>query len=198
MTIDIINGEAGKDDFFGLSIPEAVPVSLSHAENGLELWTELLTQLPNGIVAGGAVRDWFLGVPPKDIDIFFGQGDFPYTGMQFDQIEGDKWVPNSERAQEYAAMTDIEIVLRAEINGLQIDLVGLNKPIDCPSELLAMFDFGITRCAFVPDWLIDSVEAETDRTNKTVTQLLHDRPERAEARFRRFNERMGGGWTLVK
>jgi hypothetical protein len=174
------------------------PIILSHTENGPELWAELLEQLPNGIIAGGAVRDWFLGVPPKDIDIFFGASDFPHVGAQFQQVVGDKWDANSERAEEYEAMSDIGIVLRGEIEGLQIDLVGLNVPVCDPSELLALFDFGITRCAFAPEWLIDSAEAEQDRLNKTVTLLLDDRPERAQVRFDRFNERMGGGWTFVK
>jgi hypothetical protein len=31
-----------------------------------------------------------------------------------------------------------------------------------------------------------------------VTLLLNDRRERAQRRFDRFNERMGGGWTLVE
>ena len=42
-------------------------------QNGPELWNAILDQMPPGaVIAGGAVRDFILGVQPKDIDVFMG------------------------------------------------------------------------------------------------------------------------------
>lgn len=58
--------------------------------NGPAFWNKLLQDVQTtwrmgGVVAGGAVRDWMLGIEPKDIDIFVGRG--------FDIADGDL-VPN--------------------------------------------------------------------------------------------------------
>jgi len=47
--------------------------------NGPGFWNELLTSARNtwnirGMVAGGAVRDWMLGIQPNDIDLFLPHG----------------------------------------------------------------------------------------------------------------------------
>jgi len=40
--------------------------------NGPALWDALLdaVNVPGAVVAGGSIRDWCLGIDPKDIDIF--------------------------------------------------------------------------------------------------------------------------------
>ena len=46
--------------------------------NGPALWKEILSFFPEGsIIAGGCVRDYWLGKKPKDIDVFF-----PYTKLE--------------------------------------------------------------------------------------------------------------------
>lgn len=158
--------------------------------NGPDLWKAVLAQMPHGaIIAGGAVRDFFLGVEPKDIDVFCPShvlGAFDFTGFQ--SIGGD-------RADEYAAMSTIDIVQRKQIAGVQVDLVGVGLPDWSPRALVETFDFGITRSWFDGADIHDTAEAGYDRAVKVVTRLIHDRPDRAEVRFARFNERMGGVFT---
>lgn len=155
--------------------------------NGPKLWSAILEGMPKGaIVAGGAVRDYLLGVEPKDVDVFCpteGLGGFDFTG--FDPLGED-------RREEYEALSFIDVVQRTRAHGFQVDLVGVHMPDWSPRSLVETFDFGITRSWFDADGLHDTAEAGYDRSCRVVTRLLHDRPERAKARFDRFNQRMGG------
>ena len=159
--------------------------------NGPALWRGILDRIgcPGAVIAGGAVRDLLLGVRPKDIDIFAPSDGFNPPSIF--QGLGD------ERHAEYEAMPSIDIVMRAEIAGFQVDLVGCQN-FSNGMELVETFDFGVSRCWFDGQQLFDTMWAQHDRKNKVVTLLLNDRRERAQRRFDRFNERMGGGWTLVE
>lgn len=44
-------------------------LELTSTKNGPELWQEIIEKLPGAVIAGGAVRDYLLGVEPKDIDL---------------------------------------------------------------------------------------------------------------------------------
>jgi hypothetical protein len=199
------------------SLPEPVPVSAlpgddpSRLDNGPGLWAAILAKMPPGaIIAGGAVRDWFLGVEPKDIDIFMGtHAALPPTA---DTLDNDGWdtiaaAPDPrcgfsridvdfERNAEYEAMTGIALVSRGMCCGWPCDAVVIDGPCE-PGALIAGFDFGITRCYFDGE-LHDTIWARCDREAVTVTLLLDDRPERAAIRFDRFNERHGGRYQLVR
>jgi hypothetical protein len=164
------------------------PLTLTETTNGPALWSELLAQLPGAVVAGGAVRDYFLGVEPKDIDIFLSSDK--YTIPEGFEPLGD------DRSSEYAALPDIAIVTRGTINGFQVDLVGMANLN--AETLLDTFDFGISRSMFADGVIVDTPEAKFDRDNKVVTMILDDRTERSVKRFERFNERMGGVYDLVK
>lgn len=158
--------------------------------NGPDLWSAILATMPPGsIVAGGAVRDFLLGVEPKDIDVFCpteALGAFDFTGF----------VPLGEdRREEYEALSFIDIVQRTTRHGYQVDLVGVYLPGWSPLALVETFDFGITRSWFGADGLHDTAEAGYDRSCNVVTLLVPGRPERAAVRFARFNERHGGRFT---
>jgi len=169
------------------------------AENGPALWDAILARFPAGsIVAGGAVRDYLLGVPAKDVDVFLSVTNWPDSGLEgFERL-------GSDRADEYAAMPTICIVQRGRIGGVQVDAVGVfirSDPMGyedafTPQAVIETFDFGLTRCWY-DGQIHDTPEARADREARAVTLLLGDRPARAEQRFARFNERMGGGWALL-
>lgn len=160
--------------------------------NGPQLWAAILALMPEGaIVAGGAVRDYFLGVEPKDVDVFVPSvalGGFDFTGFE---------LLGEDRREEYEALSFIDAVQRTKVNGMQVDLVGVHMPDWSPRALVETFDFGITRSWFDQDGLHDTAEAGFDRASKTVTRLIHDRPERAHVRFERFNQRMDGAFQYV-
>lgn len=171
------------------SVECSVPKLFERVEpqpNGPQLWDEILADLPDGaVIAGGAVRDYLLGVDPKDIDVFIHANEFVHPAG-FEGL-GD------EKSAEYDAMNEISIVVRGNIAGFQVDLVGVTFS---PDEMVERFDFGIARCWYDGE-IHDTPEAAADRANKTVTLLLDDRIERSRARFARFNERMGGDWRLI-
>lgn len=163
--------------------------------NGPALWCTILAAMPpRSIIAGGAVRDYLLGYEPKDIDVFSPPD--PVWRIP-DGFEGLGNGPNDAvRRAEYEAMTNIDIVVRGEVEGWTVDLVGVT--FTTPAELIGTFDFGVTRCwADAEGQVHDTPEAERDRLFALVTRLIHDRPDRAQARFDRFNARMGGGWRYV-
>lgn len=167
--------------------------AISRPVNGPELWKHILADMPSGaVVAGGAIRDYLLGVEPKDIDVFcpsnaFG-GGFDFSG--FEPLGED-------RSAEYEAMQTIDVVQRTSRYGIQVDLVGVCLPEWSPLALVQTFDFGITRGWFDGEALHDLAEAGYDRAHNVVTLMLPDRPERAAERFARFNAAHGGRFTLV-
>lgn len=160
--------------------------------NGPLLWSQILDQMPKGsIVAGGAVRDYLLGVEPKDIDVFFSMAEYPEGGLlNFQPILGD------DLALDYTAVPAIDTVQRKVIGGWTVDAIGLVMAEPTPLSIVSEFDFAITRSWF-DGTLHDTVEAGNDRAAHTVTRLIDTRPERSRVRFERFNARMGGDWSYV-
>ncbi|MFN4091616.1 MAG: hypothetical protein ACK4FG_01815 [Brevundimonas sp.] len=158
--------------------------------NGPELWAAILGVMPPGsIIAGGAVRDYLLGVEPKDIDVFFDI-------INWTHVDGFEPLGGNERTEEYEAMGPVCSVNRGRLFDYQIDMIGMELfPFDGPN-LVETFDFGITRCWF--DGEVRCLpECQTDFENRTVTLLIQDRPERAAERFLRFNQRHLGVFELV-
>lgn len=157
--------------------------------NGPELWAAILGVMPPGsIIAGGAVRDYLLGVEPKDIDVFCLSACWEFP-------EGFEPLGDNRR-EEYDAMNMIDIVHRGRLYDRQVDLVGVNLEPFTGQALVETFDFGITRCWF--DGEIHCLpECQTDIESRTVTLLITDRPERAAERFLRFNQRHLGTFELV-
>ena len=174
--------------------------------NGPELWDQILGRMPPGsVIAGGAVRDYLLGVEPKDIDVFMGQWpipEVPSNEWSIDMISHDPRMglcridDRYERQEEYTAMTGILLVSTGEMFGHRVDAVEVENFRD-GINLVMDFDFGVTRCWYDGE-VHDTPTARRDRENKTVTLLRNDRRERALARFARFNARMGGDWRLVE
>lgn len=188
----------------------AVPASIPIA-NGPELWDALLALMPKGsVIAGGAVRDYLLGVEPKDIDIFMGEyagtcepepketPAFCFTDFSIpDPRCGLFRIDNEhERFEEYAAVSDIMMVSSGTLLGVKVDAVLIDK-FEGGEKLIKDFDFGITRCWY--DGAIhDTPEAQSDRKRCVVTLLSDEREVRSIARFERLNARWGGGWKLER
>lgn len=176
--------------------------------NGPELWDAILAEMqPGAIIAGGAVRDYFLGVEPKDIDVFMGDKPTPEASVlsgcwdlsqlscAYDARSGLGRIDNTyERIEEYAAVTGIVLVSTGTLFDHRVDAIVMDN-FD-PTTLVEGFDFGITRCWYDGE-IHDTPEARNDRYYGTVTMLLDSRKERSLARFDRFNKRTGGGWKLV-
>lgn len=183
-------------------------------KNGPELWNAILAQMPPGaVIAGGAVRDYLLGVEPKDIDVFCSVHAVTpisyFSGNEADVMPD--WLPEGydcrhglfrvddrhERQEEYTKLNNIAVVSCGTVFEYKVDLIEMNIEAAAfnGTDLVADFDFAITRCFYDGTDIFDTIEAAVDRQNKTVTLMIDDRRERSQARFDRFNERRGGGWT---
>lgn len=171
--------------------------------NGPDLWLSILAELPKGaVIAGGAVRDFMLGVEPKDIDVFMGPNDWIMDRPPGWHRIDDK----DERAVEYRAVSGIESVSHGQRFGYEVDVIeiavsefaqknfGAKPQRFNPEKLVAGFDFAIARSWF-DGQIHDTPEAALDRFFRNVTLLHNNRPERSKRRFERFNERMGGTFT---
>lgn len=178
-----------------------VPVILP---NGPELWSAILCVMPVGsVIAGGAVRDYLLGIKPKDIDVFSDitaeraapseqEHGIVYSDPRFGlyRIENEY-----ERFEEYAAVSNIACVSSGQLLGRRVDHV-IIEGFTNGEDLVAGFDFGLNRCWFDGE-IHDTEQAQHDRESRTATLLLTDRVERSATRFQRLNERWGGGWRYV-
>ena len=172
--------------------------------NGPELWDRILSKLPKGcVIAGGAIRDYLLKVPPKDIDVFVysdtengGLYDAHDAGSAagFRPIDYD----SDDQKKEYEAIPRVQTVQRhTNIGGFTVDYVILNGPKvrNVGKKVIADFDFGITR-GYYDGNLYVSREMLTDLQNQTVTLMHGLRREKSLERFERFNTRMAGNFHL--
>lgn len=171
-------------------------------KNGPELWDKILSHFPEGsIIAGGAVRDYVLGVEPKDFDVFgsYSTYDVGVEGMEHIDLDD-----NETHTEEYLAMREIAIVMKGEIEGVKVDYIGHH--LEDPVQVIEAFDTGISQAFYAspqegglfPGGMLYKKKAFVDDvTNKTVTVLRGDRLERTQARFERFNAKMNGEYTLI-
>lgn len=152
--------------------------------NGPKLWGEILALMPEGsIIAGGAVRDYYIGAAPKDIDVFTSYQ--PFSGWRMpDEFTIDETITQAERAAEYEGeqlIAEITDYLYKDFSVQHIKVV--NKT---PIEYMHNFDLGIVRCLYDGN-LFYTREAIQDHENKTVTLMKSSRNhERSKERAERF------------
>lgn len=159
--------------------------------NGPLLWTAILASVPGAVVAGGAVRDYLMGVILKDIDIFVSTSS---------PVDFSFWDPHP-KAVEYEAGDHVDAVVQRKFGNWTVDLICVSvadsaeDPRPFGQKVIETFDFGVTRSYF-DGQLHDTIEAAHDRRKGQVTLMLDDRLARAWDRFDRFNTSHGGGWTF--
>lgn len=171
--------------------------------NGPKLWADMLAaiNIPGAVVAGGCIRDCFLSVPHKDIDIFIpceGSDDFQNRISKlslcamgaFDRIEDADYEADDQVGHLFG-------VAEGEILGQQVNLIARRVHLDGPQALIESFDFGILQvyydgesCKFTEAQRIDSMVRRAT--------MMHDRHvEQSLARFFRFNKRNPGLLSLA-
>lgn len=192
--------------------------------NGPELWAMVLgparEAFGSGVVAGGCVRDYLLGCPPKDIDVFVAVRDREHL------VEGAKRLGKAfavapmtvEEASEYEAgvwVSDVRGVLDGDFSPYpdarpdefekifttyRVQIIGHEGEELSGEKLVETFDFGITRCWWDGE-LHDTPEAKRDRDERTVTLLFAENEERAQrsaTRFDRFVRNHTPPFTFVR
>ena len=160
-----------------------------------EIWKLLSLAFPTGIIAGGAPRDFLLGAPPRDIDIF---------------------VPDSRKVRKAIAVLGAELVLKEgeheanyygssayileQLGGLPpLNIVLMKGELD-PKALIDNFDFGICQVAWSERQGFQINDPFfTDAAAKTFTFL--SKPKYTERSRRRYQDLVKRphftGWPLI-
>lgn len=169
-------------------------------QNGPELWDAVreaaLSVFSDALVAGGCIRDYRLGVPPKDIDVFVAGPSALIVHPDFVHQP----VP-SDRREEYEGRPYVRFVDDYDFHGIHVQVIGFYTDDEVVAvhgpTLVGDFDFGITR-AWYDGQIHETPEFEKDLQDSTITVLRNDRPERAATRARRFMDRHPGRFRLVE
>lgn len=170
--------------------------------NGPKLWADMLAvvNVPGAVVAGGCIRDCFLNVAHKDIDIFIPCCDskefddrinrMNLSSMSaFDRIEDADYEADDDIGHLFG-------VAEGEILGQQVNLVARKVHLNGPVALIESFDFGFLQMFYDGDAVQGTTLNMRDRYYKQAT-MAHDRHiEQSLQRFFRFNARNPGLLSL--
>lgn len=153
----------------------------------LDILAEIQVVCPSAVIAGGALRDLWLGVPVKDIDIFIecggmdeAEGLFQKLGGQPPEKEWDAGLSDVTEAGLYPeSMKEVILVEdypRETKDGLPVQLIFVNWKTH---RITARFDIGICRIA-------------TDGTTLTVDEGFDEDVMNKALNIRRCNNK----WML--
>lgn len=171
------------------------------SRNGPDLWRAVLDalNLPGAVVAGGCIRDWYLQLEPKDIDICV-----PVSSTQ-EFWEAMKWVPENlfdlhdrMNGSDYEEDDqDLFAVLEGEGLGVPVNIIARKAHVD-NQALLDSFDFNVVKACFDSTGciLLDKM-ASVDLINRTATIAHRRHIELSIERFNRFDARNPGVLALV-
>ena len=176
--------------------------SLIH-NNGPTLWGKIIEYLetPHAVISGGAVRDYHLGLPAKDIDIFL-----PNTSVgelddlcEFYSREDDVTLALQPGCGSYMGADDpLVAVAEGDIAGVPVNLLLNERLKTSVQHLIEGHDFGICQAAWY------RVDGKPEQPKVATTQAfakdLEDRTatittlrsyERSLRRFDKFTARHG-------
>jgi hypothetical protein len=182
-------------------------------------WDDILDEVrpvfgADAVIAGGAVRDYLLGLWAKDIDIFVNAANIgelvvsvelldKYPGWNIQMIEMSDLAGNGDiSADDYAAWGRGEGTLvgvaEGDWNGIPVNIIARRSHHEGISDLIESFDFGIVQVAYEGDGRYRMTEAHVvDRRFRTATITVQKYADLSVARFQRFNDRNPGVLTLV-
>jgi len=169
--------------------------------NGPMFWNALLRGLANVghneenmMIAGGCIRDWLLGLEPKDIDIFIGSGNTHFNAPE-------TWEAGEQnRDEEYfgrGGPQNITAIHNYRVANTDVQVIYCNRSIYAH---LASFDLKLSNAFFtltggltVPQPVIDSLESKTILANlhRTAANTM-ERAERFLAKVSEVEE----GWRI--
>ena len=148
-------------------------------------WRDLLERIqvfaPSALIAGGAVRDWYLGQTPRDIDIFVGdmvpKHEFQAIGLE--EI-ADSYIESAEH--------DDSVSASAGFNGysLPVNVIWCARDTE-PMDRFTRFDFGICKAAFNGKEVILHNEFHWDVKYRIFTLRRASNPQQTMESFYRYN-----------
>lgn len=197
-------------------------------QNSPALWDRLLAHVrpvfgQDAVVAGGAIRDYYLGLAPKDLDVFVNvpSADILSQGADFLSVQrGDTFILGMMDVLSSPEMGDYErwahdnpgkgkktLLGVAEgtwtlETGEEYDLNIIARPslAKGPQALIEGFDMGYVQAAYLGDLCVIKTDAYLqDWRNHTATIMhnSHGDYDLSRKRFARFDKRNPGLVSLV-
>jgi hypothetical protein len=171
-------------------------------DNGPEVWDKMLTAVKEiyepemAIVAGGAVRDYVLGLQPKDIDIFIHlKEELPYATL-VDLANQLGWNNIQDVGNKYGksrqSLGHVQFVIKANVFSYSVDLCFTTAP--SPEELIKAFDWNI--CQHWYDGQVNSTMAAKLDVKKNQWTPVRTPDGASKEHFDRVNKRHGGNYKL--
>ena len=144
---------------------------------------------PGAIIAGGAVRDFLYGKPPKDIDVFIPLGCEPdikstnlWKEVKWDYVFKDKM-------REYEALGNLRGLDQFFWKDHTVQLISIHE--EDAYEKVRTFDLGICKCYF-DGYLVYLDDFIKDKEDGLITNFKPDSP-RCVDRAHRIAEKLGMG-----
>lgn len=141
-------------------------------------WCAALVKLkafdPDAFIAGGAIRDLYFGVAPKDVDFF--------------STRIPDWTGAIESTFDYQGMLHVLDVFEYERKPINFNLILMHEGISCV-KMISTFDFGICQIAFDGTNIITTPNFLWDAKHSLFTLRQTDRYKRSIKRFCRISQR---------
>lgn len=187
--------------------------------NGPLLWEQLLEIVGHHwspCVAGGAIRDFFLRVPCKDVDIFvpgleiedftsiieslpekFCHGRVIWPSEE-DPDNPEFLSENAIHDEGYREAEDLIGVWEGEIVGLPVNIICRKSLNNGPKALVSTFDFNVVKGWMESDGAVRQSPAMAEDLKHKRATLAHARSyDQSLRRFASFNARNPGKLALV-
>lgn len=106
-----------------------------------------------GTLAGGAIRDLYCGVTPKDYDLFvYSSSDWENLDAQLLDTEGVEYkTGNSKNDSYYGGLAEDIKVSTFDYKGLEIQLIHFDTFLRSPRDIVSGFDFTINMMTYSED-----------------------------------------------
>lgn len=172
--------------------------------NGPKFWNEVATRIDRlGInrqdwdimITGGCVRDWYLGLTPKDIDVFVRQG----TGQGVfgsRNIEGFEPSDGPQVADEYMGVGNIVEITNWKFVDTDIQIILINQD---PMNHRDLFDAELLKGSYELDAGLRLPSQTLKDLDDKVVRLTRNATARSQERAERFLQKVGQveeGWTI--
>lgn len=126
---------------------------------------------PEAVVAGGAPRNWDLGMAANDIDVYLCG---PLLESEFLDIIGvHSFKTLGKKYDNYGNLKSISKVIEANLGGMTVQFITMDRKYknseDFAGFVFNTFDFGICKIGWTPRGFISSPSFEHDKRNKMLT-----------------------------
>lgn len=143
----------------------------------------------NTIIAGGFLRDFALGVPPKDIDVFIESSPYgsEYLGRRIAEALGIEPIEVTLQCElSYLGNNEADRIFAAgELDGLPVQIIELAPGIN-PAGRVPRFDFGLCQIWMDENGVHFTDAFDRDVAGRTLTLCYAESQEEHDRSMRRY------------